>query len=223
LKPLTKRLKIGVFVDPPTKKAIDPEVAAAVMQAAKLLRELGHQVDEIACPVPEYVVEEFLSLWSWVSFAQPRSGLLARGKGFTLDKLEPWTHAFAERFKQRKWGVLREAYRLRRYTRDYVQHMAGYDVLLCPTTGEVAPKLGHLSPSVPFDEALARVLTFTPFAASFNASGVPAISLPLGQSAGKVPIGVHFAAGMNQEQLLLELALELEAARPWVKLAPRLQ
>jgi amidase len=48
-----------------------------------------------------------------------------------------------------------------------------------------------------------------------NATGEPAISLPLGRSATGLPIGMMLAAGMGQEARLLQLAYELEAAHPW--------
>ncbi len=55
-------------------------------------------------------------------------------------------------------------------------------------------------------------MSFTPIN---NATGSPAISLPLGHSADDLPIGIHFAAKEGDERTLLELAFELEAAQPW--------
>ena len=46
-----------------------------------------------------------------------------------------------------------------------------------------------------------------------------AISLPLAQTADGMPVGMMLSADIGQEALLLELAYELEAARPW----PRIQ
>jgi amidase len=51
-----------------------------------------------------------------------------------------------------------------------------------------------------------------------NATGEPAISLPLAESAAGLPIGMMFAAPIGQEARLLELAYELEDARPWARI-----
>lgn len=36
-----------------------------------------------------------------------------------------------------------------------------------------------------------------------------------------LPVGVHFSAAQGQERMLLKLAYELTAARPWAGRAPR--
>jgi amidase len=57
-----------------------------------------------------------------------------------------------------------------------------------------------------------------------NATGDPAISLPLAQTADGMPVGMMFSATLGREARLLELAYELEVARPWRRIqdpAPR--
>jgi amidase len=65
-------------------------------------------------------------------------------------------------------------------------------------------------------ERLVHYAAFTPLN---NAAGGPAISLPLGRSSTDLPIGVHFSADHGDEQTLLELAFELEAAQPFESIA----
>jgi amidase len=87
-----------------------------------------------------------------------------------------------------------------------------YDALVCPTAATPPPRLGHLSTELPFDTALERVehtFCFTPVQ---NATGDPAISLPLGRSREGLPIGVQLAAPHGGEARLLALAFEPEAA-----------
>lgn len=61
-----------------------------------------------------------------------------------------------------------------------------------------------------------------PFTCVFNAAGCPAMSVPLGQSAGGLPIGAHFGAGLGNDGLLFSLAGQLERARPWFGKRPSL-
>ena len=99
--------------------------------------------------------------------------------------------------------------------------MKRHDVLISPTVPEPAPPLGHLATDLPFDIEFARVRSSVAFTPIHNAAGAPAISLPLGRSAAGLPIGVQFAAAHGHDRRLLELALSIEAARPWEAMAPR--
>jgi amidase len=63
---------------------------------------------------------------------------------------------------------------------------------------------------------------YGPFTSVFNVSGQPAISLPLGQSAGGLPIGVQIVAPYGREDLLFAVAARLEEAMPWKDRRPPL-
>jgi amidase len=66
----------------------------------------------------------------------------------------------------------------------------------------------------------AREMTGVQAAAAFNISGHPAISLPLGQTADQVPIGVQVVARYGREDLLFRVASQLEQALPWAARRP---
>ncbi|MGZ8718472.1 MAG: amidase family protein, partial [Aeromicrobium sp.] len=100
----------------------------------------------------------------------------------------------------------------------YRESFKGYDLVMSPTLGYTTPKLGYLSPDVPFDVVFERLIDYVAFTPLNNAAGGPAISLPLGTSSTGMPIGVHLSADHGGERTLLELASELEAAKPFARI-----
>ena len=96
-----------------------------------------------------------------------------------------------------------------------------YDVLLTPTLPQPPQKLGVFDMNADDPEAYRRaVALFTAFTAPFNASGNPAMSVPLYWTTSGLPIGVHFAGRYGDEATLLRLAAQLEQARPWFHRRP---
>jgi amidase len=94
------------------------------------------------------------------------------------------------------------------------------DVVMSPTLAHLPPELGHLGAHLHFDIVFPRVEQWVGFTPLANATGQPAISLPLGfDDASHLPIGMMFSGHMGEDGLLLRLALELEAARPFPTLA----
>ncbi len=219
----SRRLRLAVFVDSPIGTAVDAEVRATVEETAKLCSELGHDVRTIACPFPAQVVHDFLHLWAFVGFIQAKAGRVLVHRGFDASKLEPFTRGFGLAFKKNAMSAMVAIRRLRGFSRHFSDIVAPYDLLVGPTVAEPPPRLGHLATDRDYDETITRLLSFTPFTGLINAAGAPALSLPLGKvgkSANGLPLGVQLAAAHGNERVLLELAGELETARPWPKLAP---
>ena len=99
----------------------------------------------------------------------------------------------------------------------------GFDLLLTPTLAAPPPLLGTLSSAAASPaEVLERVRLFVAFTSPFNATGQPAISLPLHWSADRLPIGVQLVAPRYREDLLLRAAAQLERAAPWQDRLPAL-
>jgi amidase len=81
--------------------------------------------------------------------------------------------------------------------------------------------IGEYSPTIPFEDLMARMVAYVAYTPVFNVTGMPAMSVPLSWNEQGLPIGSQFAAKAGDERTLLELAYELEAARPWAnKWAP---
>ena len=65
-----------------------------------------------------------------------------------------------------------------------------------------------------------RSAAFVPFTYVSNATGQPAMSVPLFWNDAGLPIGTHFVGRFGDEATLFRLAGQLEAARPWAGRRP---
>jgi amidase len=91
---------------------------------------------------------------------------------------------------------------------------AAFDAVLTPTLATLPPSIGWFTDADPAAD-FERQKRFTPFTAAINATGQPAISLPLYQSAEGLPIGMMFVGRRADEATLVSLAVQLESAAPW--------
>ena len=91
-----------------------------------------------------------------------------------------------------------------------MQFLPNLDVLLSPVVATTAPQIGFLSPALEPQTHYKRIVEFAPFfTAIMNASGAPALALPMGQSKSGLPIAIQLASDMGNERALLELGLSL--------------
>lgn len=217
--PLVRRLRIGFFDQGLAGAACDSETAAAVRDAAQLCEQLGHNVEEIPFPFPGELSPDFTAYWGMMAFYFKNFGRLIAGRGFDRSRLEDLTVNLSKHFRRQILRAPKFIARLRRFEATYASLFDRYDVLLSPVVGRVPPRLGVLGPEQPFDAVLDQFHRYYCYTPPQNVSGAPAISLPLARSGEGLPIGLQFAAAFGEDRLLLELALELEQARPWPLLA----
>jgi amidase len=100
--------------------------------------------------------------------------------------------------------------------------LTSYDVILSTTLAGPPSKLGYFDQNgdvQTFTERVWEYLSVTPL---HNATGTPAMSVPLHWTADGLPVGVHFAGRYGEEATLLALAAELETAQPWFDRVPAL-
>jgi amidase len=131
---------------------------------------------------------------------------------------------------------------LRDVSRQVSAFLETYDLLLTPTLSRPPPLIGELLPrglekrmqaiaaatssSVllrlggGIDAAVDRVFDFVPFTPVANFSGLPAMSVPLGEADG-LPVGVQFIGRFADEATLFQLASQLEQAAPWTARRPK--
>jgi amidase len=111
--------------------------------------------------------------------------------------------------------------RLKKSYYDYQKMFADLqiDIMLTPTVSHAAPELGYLGMNLDFDVMFPRMMEWACFSPYSNATGSPSISLPIGFDESKgLPIGMLFWGNHGEDKLLLELALQIEEAKPWRKI-----
>ena len=211
------RLRIGVHTDG-VGRAASPEVAELTLKTAAILEELGHQVEQADVPVDESLPDDFLLYWSSLAFFLLRAGRRQHGRSWDPDRLDNISHGLAghaRRNLHRLPGAIR---RLRRTTKAAADYYQRYDVALTPTLGTETPEIGHLDPRQDYEVVMDRIKDWVAFTPLQNATGDPAISLPLMTTANGLPQGMMLGAAAGREATLIELAYELEEAVPFARI-----
>ena len=214
------RLRIGVLDHHPYGHPVEDECAEAARSAARLLESLGHDVSEAWPTALEDASfgSRFGALWSTnMGVAQRRFEDLL-GRPLADDEFEPMNRAqadFAENFTSVEYALALSA--VAQYRRAVQAWWSeGWDLLVTPTLGQVPLEIGTIrnNPENPM-EAMVKAGQFVPFTPPFNTTGQPAISLPLHWTAGGLPVGVQLVAAYGREDLLIQVASQLEIAQPW--------
>jgi amidase len=220
------RLRVGLLTKPPGGQfEAHPECVTAAEETGRLLESLGHSVEEAypaALDDAEYI-PNFLVRWSGGVDWNLRHWSAHTGQEIGEEDVEPLTWALAEMGRGYNAGeYLRAVEYAQGVTRRAAEWWAGgYDLLLTPTLALPPLTLGSYKPDP--ENPLMPIVTATPvavFTAGFNATGQPAISLPLHTSVEGLPIGVQLAAAYGREDLLLRVASQLEEAAPWAERTP---
>jgi amidase len=215
------RLRIALQASSPFGLPATAEAAALAQSAASALEALGHRVQEARAPLNEEALRSCMeTIWS-VDLASLAAvfGRLGRRepgpeqveaaswacirRGREIGALELESAAGLVNSLSRRWGAFLEE----------------FDLYLCPTVPDAAPPSGvpdqdgegYATAGAWLDELFGR----TPSTPLANITGQPAISLPLGESAEGMPLGVMLTAQTLREDLLLRVGAALEEALPW--------
>jgi amidase len=196
----------------------------AVEDAAALLASLGHHVDG---SYPAALDEAGFAHHFGVVFQGFTAQALdwwRREAGIELDAegVEPLTWVMAEMGRALSApAYLASVEWLQGYARRVASWWPERDVLLTPTLPEPPQRLGgYQVRDGDVRAAAVRAVKTVTYTAPFNATGQPAISLPLYWSSGGLPIGVQLVAAFGREDVLVRLASQLERARPWLDRKP---
>jgi amidase len=201
--------------------SVDPQVAAATIQVGRTLEEMGHTVTE-ARPALDWDDVMHCTTAAAVAIA---SLLLLAPRQPDPANMEAVSRRLLEVAKEYSALDMMAAFGAQnRVTRSVGAFFTDYDLLITPTLGRLPAPHGTLRYDDP-DHTLASWLEslfdYGPFTMVFNISGQPAISLPLGHSDGGLPIGVQIIAPYGREDLLFQIAGQLEQAMPWNQRTPQ--
>ena len=224
------KLKIGYSVEHPFDVKQDEENILAIDKTVKLLRDLGHDVQEVKIPFKKELMTHLLyaMVYGELSAALDYFGEL-RGSKPKRNEFEPNTwllyklgHSFSANsfaLAKLKWNMA---------CRAMAEFHAQYDLLLTPTLGMRPFKIGALQNNafeqigLQFMNALGissivkytgliektagKIFSWIPYAPLANVTGQPAMTMPLHTSADGLPVGVMFTARLNDEATLFRLA-----------------
>ncbi|WP_193612877.1 amidase [Nocardioides lijunqiniae] len=196
-----------------------PEVRELTEDVGMLLEGLGHRVEPVeAMMVPSTFPDDFLLYWSMLAMFLVRTGRRTHGPSWAPQNLDNLTLGLDRHCRRNLHRLPRAITRLRRTKAQSEVFYRRYDVLLTPTLATGTPEVGHLDPTRDFDTIMGRLLDWVAFTPLQNATGDPAVSLPLASTSDGLPLGVMLGAGAGREATLLELSYELEQARPWARI-----
>jgi len=215
-RPGKRRLRIAVITRSLLREC-SAEVRELTLKTAGLLEELGHRVDHVEQPpVPNSFASDFLLYWGLLATGQIH--LSQRAVGFDRTRLDNLTLGLDRLARRNMHRLPLALVRLRGARRHTARFARTYDVVLTPTLSHETPPIGYLDPTVDYQQIIDRLQDWVAFTPLQNVTGEPAISLPLAESANGLPVGMMLSAAMGAEVRLLELAYELEAARPWARI-----
>lgn len=238
-----KPLRIGFATSHPLNGTTHKECILAVEHTAKLLENLGHQVETVELPFYRVdILKGFIPIVAAETTAALAevSGVL--GRKLKVKDVEPNTWALnvlGRKLSAADYAHARQI--MGKIARRMGAFHQKYDVLLTPVLSKPPIAHGEMQNSK-FEQFLVNIVNrfdlggllkanvedfadkafgYIPYPALANMTGQPSMSVPLYWSADGLPIGSMFTARMGEDDLLYRLAGQLERAQPWFgKVAP---
>lgn len=238
IKQAPKKLTIAYSTVSPVGTEVDQSCIDAVQHTIKLLENMGHTVEEAT---PDYdgmaLANDYLMLY-FANVAAVVRGMRKQNGTKIVKQLEAITRTLATIGESISAGEFYQSkLNWNTYSRSMGRFHTQYDLFLTPSVamppmniGETAPKaielfalslsnrlgLGKLLLKSGLIEKMARDnLRPNPFSQLANLTGQPAMSVPMHWTKNELPVGVQFIAPFGAEDLLFQMAIQLEEANPW--------
>lgn len=237
LAPYSRPLRIAFATASPVGSPVSDDAVQAVLKTVHWLERQGHHIEEKLSPVNGVrLMENYYTMNAGEVSAMFITLEQMLGRSIRSDEVDIITWVFAEAGKNvsaaefvhslNEWDVA---------AAQMAELSARYDLYVTPATAFPAPQVGELThtpetaaPWMTVSELSAdeqrrmlydifeRSLTFTPFTQLANLTGQPATSLPLHLTEDGLPLGVQMIAAKGREDLLLQVAAQLEQSELWV-------
>ncbi len=218
-----KKVKIAYFKECIESTGLNPEIRKRTEAILQQLKNLGHTVEEVTFPYLDYLVPAY-----YVLTTAEASSNLSRYDGihygyrskqaFDLESTykKSRSEGFGKEVKRRIMlgtfvlsagyydAYYSKAQKVRRILKNKVDEILNqYDFIVLPSTPDSAFKFGENSQD-PIKMYLEDIFTVLA-----NLSGIPSISLPLGQKQNQLPFGIQVLAKEFDESNLLAFSTYL--------------
>ena len=211
------RFQLGVMTTSPWDDAyeitLSPEARAALDFALVELAAVGHGVEEFALEPDDSYAPAFRTVWQAGASDIP-------AEGPQLEQLEPLTRWLVESGRQLTARQLVDALStLTEFERSIIRQFETYDAVLTPAMALTPRPIGWYSPDDP-ELNFAQQVQYTPFTSFANVTGLPALTLPVFQTAEGIPMGVQLVGRPGGEATLLSIGAQLERRIGWQRRHP---
>ena len=215
-----RTMRIGYTLDRFDGQPTDPEVRAAIVRTVELCESLGHTMVECQPTLPyESYIEATLAVWCLETAIEVDAAARLYGKAADSTNLEELTRAWADHGRKLTHLQLGRALDVLDDVRVRMNSfMAPFDAHITSTLPVPTLQIGGYDPDrrvsaewyyeSPYGQLEVNTMVF-------DCSGQPAISVPVETAQDGLPIGIHLSAPFGRDDVVLELARQLEEAAPW--------
>jgi amidase len=211
------RFQLGVMTTSPWDDAYDVRVSAEASDALALavdeLDAIGHGIDELRLEPDRSYAPNFRTIWQAGAAGIP-------AEGAELDRLEPLTRWLVERGRSISARELVAALAaLTTFERSIIRQFSRFDAVMTPALALTPRPVGWYDKDDP-ELNFAQQVQYTPFTSFANVTGLPAITLPVAQTAAGLPMGVQLVGRPGGEATLLAIGAQLERRLHWQRRHP---